>query len=164
MLSYVRENSIEGNSFRGARLLVLNLSTRSPGTGANRGGSSPIRARSAGASSSAKLLRFSLALLGCLGPLAFAIGGELNVIKSYAACKDTANVERFEEFERKDDDAGYKRLYFTTGASRECIFLRKGEILTGGEVQANWACVKVPESDTCYWTRPAALEARDKRF
>jgi hypothetical protein len=30
----------------------------------------------------------------------------------------------FEDLERCDDDQGYKRLYFRTGASSDCIFLR----------------------------------------
>lgn len=89
-----------------------------------------------------------------------AAAGEVTVIKSHAACKDTATVERFEEFERRDDDQGYKQLYFTTGASKACIFLRSNEILTAGEVRGEWACVKGSESGPCYWTRASVLAPR----
>jgi hypothetical protein len=41
----------------------------------------------------------------------------------------------FEDFERCDDDQGYNRLYFRTGASGNCMFLRSGELLQGGEAK-----------------------------
>jgi hypothetical protein len=89
-----------------------------------------------------------------------ATAGEVTVVQSHAACKDTATVERFEEFERRDDDQGYKQLYLSTGASRECIFLRSNEILTAGEVRGEWACVKSSQSSPCYWTRASILSRR----
>src|SRR4029077_13908073 len=79
-----------------------------------------------------------------------ATAGEVTVVQSHAACRDTATVERFEEFERRDDDQGYKQLYLSTGASRECIFLRSNEILTAGEIRGEWACVKSSQSSPCY--------------
>jgi hypothetical protein len=69
-------------------------------------------------------------------------------------------VEKFEQFERNDDDQGYKRLYFQTGATRECIFLRRNEILTGGETRGRWICVKESERDNCYWTAQEAVRPR----
>jgi hypothetical protein len=96
-------------------------------------------------------------LLAAEGP---ATAGEVTVIQSHAACKDTATVERFEEFERRDDDQGYKKLWLSTGTSRECIFLRSNEILTADEVRGEWACVKSLESSRCYWTRASILSPR----
>ena len=63
---------------------------------------------------------------------------EVTVTHSYAACHNPSAVQQFEEFERKDDDQGYKQLYFSTAASGECIFLRAGEILESGEARDRW--------------------------
>lgn len=109
------------------------------------------------------LLFIAFALIAAWGLLAAedpATAGEVTVIQSHAACKDTATVERFEEFERRDDDQGYKKLWLSTGTSRECIFLRSNEILTAGEVRGEWACVKSSRSGPCYWTRASALSPR----
>lgn len=97
---------------------------------------------------------------GLLAIEGVATAGEVTVAQSHAACRDTATVERFEEFERRDDDQGYKQLYLSTGASRECIFLRSNEILTAGEVRGEWACVKSSQSSPCYWTRASILSPR----
>jgi hypothetical protein len=102
-------------------------------------------------------LTIAWVLLAAEGPVT---AGEVTVIQSHAACKDTATVERFEEFERRDDDQGYKKLWLSTGASRECIFLRSNEILTAGESRGEWACVKGSESSQCYWTRASILAPR----
>jgi hypothetical protein len=98
-----------------------------------------------------------IAALACFSP---AGGTEVLITKSYAACKDPALVERFEEFERNDDDQGYKRLYFETGATRECIFLRYNEVLVGGETRGRWICIKESERDSCYWTAKEAVRPR----
>jgi hypothetical protein len=93
--------------------------------------------------------------------LASPVGGaEVLVNKSYAACKDPATVEKFEQFERNDDDQGYKRLYIETATSRECIFLRRNEILIGGDTRGRWMCVKESERGTCYWTAQEAVRPR----
>jgi hypothetical protein len=63
------------------------------------------------------LVPIGLTLCGACGDSA----AEATVRRSYAACKDPATVEQFEGFERRDDDQGYKRLYLSTAASRECI-------------------------------------------
>jgi hypothetical protein len=89
-----------------------------------------------------------------------ANAAEVQVIRSYAACKTPSTVEKFEEFERRDDDQGYKQLYFQTGASRECIFLRSGELLTKGETQGRWVCVRTSDTSPCYWTAAAAIQDR----
>lgn len=85
---------------------------------------------------------------------------EVLITKSYAACKDPATVEKFEQFERNDEDQGYKRLYIETAASRECIFLRRNEIFIGGETRGRWTCVKESERSTCYWTAQEAVRPR----
>lgn len=99
---------------------------------------------------------------GLLATEGNAVAGEITVIQSHAACKDTATVERFEEYERRDDDQGYKQLYLSTGVSRACIFLRSNEILQTGEVRGEWACVKESESGPCYWTRASILGQRGR--
>jgi hypothetical protein len=86
-----------------------------------------------------------------------ADAGEVRVASSHAACRSTANVERFEQFERADDDSGYKQLYLSTGATRECIFLRAGETIFDGPNKGGWACVKLSDAGDCYWTRPSVL-------
>jgi hypothetical protein len=86
------------------------------------------------------------------------VAAEVTVRASHAACKSTANVERFEEFERKDDDAGYKQLYLSTGATGECVFLRAGEIIFDGPGKGDWACVKLSGTGECYWTRPSVIK------
>jgi hypothetical protein len=101
-----------------------------------------------------------VALSGLLLAAQSSDASEVIVIKSYAACKDPLTVEKFEEFERNDDDQGYKRLFFSTGATRECIFLRTNEILTSGETRDRWICVKSTESSPCYWTASVAVRAR----
>ncbi|MEH2530792.1 hypothetical protein V1277_002832 [Bradyrhizobium sp. AZCC 1588] len=88
---------------------------------------------------------------------------EVLVIKSYAACKDAGIVERFEAFERDNDDQGYKRLYIETGISRECIFLRRNEILMSGETRDHWICIKESDRDPCYWTDQDAVRVRRGR-
>jgi len=98
-------------------------------------------------------------LLLCLEAMP-GLAEDVRVVKSYAACKDTATVERFEEFERRDDDQEYKKLYLSTGASRECIFLRSGEILSRGETHGRWTCVTIAPAGPCYWTATSALETR----
>ncbi|MBA7475865.1 hypothetical protein ACVIJ6_000032 [Bradyrhizobium sp. USDA 4369] len=95
--------------------------------------------------------------LVCHGP---ARAAEVIVTKAYAACKDPATVEKFEEFERNDNDQGYKRLYFETGATRECIFLRSNEILSVGETRGRWICIKESERASCYWTAQEAVRPR----
>lgn len=90
----------------------------------------------------------------------FVKAAEVTVVSSHAACKDTSTVEQFEAFERNDDDQGYKRLFFQKGASKDCIFLRSGEILVAGETKDRWVCVKESESSPCYWTAGVAVEAR----
>jgi hypothetical protein len=106
---------------------------------------------------SAFIATIAWALLAAEG---HATAGEVTVIQSHAACKDTATVERFEEFERRDDDQGYKQLYLSTGASGACIFLRSNEILRAGEVRGEWTCVMSSESSLCYWTRASILAPR----
>ena len=101
------------------------------------------------------LIAFSL----CLGST-FARAEEITVTRSYAACKDPATVEKFEEFERRDDDQGYKQLFFSTGATRECIFLRQGEILNGSKTRGRWTCVRPGRTGDCYWTATTALTPR----
>src|SRR3954447_2835831 len=67
---------------------------------------------------------------------------EIDVIKSYAACKDPSNVQKFEDFERDDDDQGYKKLWLSTSLSGECIFLRAREIvLTLDETNGRFTCI-----------------------
>jgi hypothetical protein len=87
-----------------------------------------------------------------------ADAAEQRVASSHAACRSTADVERFEGFERTNDDAGYKQLFLSTGATRECIFLRAGEIVIDGPGKGSWACVKVSDAGDCYWTRPSVLK------
>jgi hypothetical protein len=79
----------------------------------------------------------------------------VKVISSYAACKDTAAVEKFEEFERRDDDQGYKKLYLETTTSGRCIFLRAGELLEAGETKGRWICIQ--HDAQCYWTAASAV-------
>src|SRR5260370_13260747 len=85
---------------------------------------------------------------------------ELEVLKSYAACKIPSTVEKFEDFERRDDDQGYKRLYLQTGASGECIFLRSGELLEGHDTKHRWDGVKPNVNSSCFWTAAAAVTRR----
>jgi hypothetical protein len=97
-------------------------------------------------------------LSGAVSSVAYA--AELTAMRSSAACKDTSTVEQFEKFERVDDDQGYKRLYIQKGASGDCIFLNRGEILTAGETNGRWICVKESESSPCYWAAASAVKAR----
>lgn len=87
-----------------------------------------------------------------------ADAAEVRVASSHAACRSTANVVRFEGFERTNDDTGYKQLFLSTGATRECIFLRAGEIVFDDPGKGGWACVKVSGAGGCYWTRPSVLK------
>jgi hypothetical protein len=85
---------------------------------------------------------------------------ELSVTRSYAACKNPATVEQFEDFERREDDQGYKHLYLSTAANGECIFLRAGEILDGGDRRDRWICIKPTGGSDCYWTAASAVRLR----
>lgn len=85
---------------------------------------------------------------------------ELLVTKSYSACRDPATVRKFEEFERDNDDQGYKRLYVEVSVTKECIFLRSNEIVIGGENRDRWICVKESEGGNCYWTAKEAVRVR----
>jgi hypothetical protein len=99
--------------------------------------------------------------LGLAAAFASAAGAaEVKVTKSYAACKNTPTVQKFEDFERRNDDQGYKQLYLQTGTSGECIFLRAGEILNSGETQGRWICVRESPGAACYWTAASAVQAR----
>lgn len=96
-------------------------------------------------------------LIALSAVLCASFAGEVKVSSSHAACRSTANVERFEQLERVGDDAGYKQLYLSTGSTRECVFLRAGEIIFDGPDKNGWACVRLSDTGDCYGTRPAFL-------
>lgn len=115
------------------------------------------------------LLLSALMLAADASSQALGATHEVDVIKSYAACKSPETVRKFEEFEKADDDHSYKILYLSTSMSGECIFLRSNEIVrTLDETNGNYTCIFTndPESSTntdpsvCYWTATNALGKR----